>query len=118
MEHLTYVLILTITTSLGAVSTQKEYANTYNNCVEHGMAWADTQRPLHPDDSTPILRRARALLRQTRHLFQTLIPIPRPKPHRTRGSWRGTGELLSGRCPLRRTRFRYLRLTRAVGSGD
>jgi len=51
MEHLTYVLILTITTSVGAVSTQKEHANSYSDCVEHGMAWAETQRPLHPDDA-------------------------------------------------------------------
>jgi hypothetical protein len=51
MEHLSYVLILTITTSLGAVSTQKEYANSYSNCVEHGIAWADTQRPTHSDDT-------------------------------------------------------------------
>jgi hypothetical protein len=36
---------------LGAVSTQMEYANSYSNCVEHGMAWADTQRPLHPNDT-------------------------------------------------------------------
>jgi hypothetical protein len=34
MEHLACVLILTITTSFGAVSTQKEYANTYSNSVE------------------------------------------------------------------------------------
>ena len=51
MEHLTYVLILTITTSSGAVSTHKEQANSYSTCVEQGMAWAETQRPLHPDDS-------------------------------------------------------------------
>jgi hypothetical protein len=51
MEHLTYVLILTITTSVGVVSTQKEHANSYSDCVEHGMAWAERQRPLHPDDT-------------------------------------------------------------------
>jgi len=93
MEHLTYVLILTITTSLGAVSTQKEYANTYSNCVEHGMAWADTQRPLHPDDTVswdckladvephPDSPQNESAPPPDTTPVQTLVPIPKPKPH-------------------------------------
>jgi len=89
----TYVLILTITTSLGAVSTQKEYANTYSNCVEHGMAWADTQRSLHPDDTVswdckiadgephPDSPRSESAPPADTTPVQTLVPIPRPKPH-------------------------------------
>jgi len=88
----TYVLILTITTSLGADSTQKEYANTYSNCVEHGMAWAETQRPLHPDHTVswdckladgelhPDSPQSESTLPADTTPAQA-IPIPRPKPH-------------------------------------
>jgi UPF0716 family protein affecting phage T7 exclusion len=49
---MSYILVLTIITSFGGVSTQRVtgFAD-YQSCAEHAVAWADSQRPLYPADS-------------------------------------------------------------------
>jgi hypothetical protein len=45
-----YVLILSVITSYGGVTTQRQTGfASYESCAEHAVAWADPQRPLHPD---------------------------------------------------------------------
>jgi hypothetical protein len=47
-----YVLILTIVHSFGAVDVQRQDGfGTYRECVEHGVGWAESQRPLYPDST-------------------------------------------------------------------
>jgi hypothetical protein len=46
---MSYILILTIIHSFGAVDVQRQTGfATYGECVEHAVAWADSQRPLYP----------------------------------------------------------------------
>jgi len=43
-----YVLILSVITSYGGVTTQRQTGfASYESCAEHAVAWADPQRPLH-----------------------------------------------------------------------
>ena len=63
------------------------------NCVEHGMAWAETQRPLHPDDTVswdckladgephPDSPQSESAPPADTTPALTVVPIPRPKPH-------------------------------------
>jgi hypothetical protein len=45
-----YVLILSIISSFGSIDTQRQTGfSSYNECATHAVAWADTQRDLHPD---------------------------------------------------------------------
>lgn len=47
---MSYVLILTIITSYGAVATQKVHGfSSYDDCVARAVSWGDTQ-PVNPGD--------------------------------------------------------------------
>jgi hypothetical protein len=45
-----FVLIVSIITSYGAVTTQHQNGfASYRECATHAVAWAESQRSLHPD---------------------------------------------------------------------
>jgi hypothetical protein len=49
-KAMSYVLILTIISSFGSVDTQHVPGfDSYNECATHAVAWAESQRSLHPD---------------------------------------------------------------------
>jgi hypothetical protein len=50
-----YVLILTIITSFGGVTTQRQTGfDSYQACAEHAVAWAETQQALQQPDARVI----------------------------------------------------------------
>jgi hypothetical protein len=49
---MSYVLILIVISSFGAVDTQRvPRFDSYQSCAEFAVAWADSQRPLNSPDS-------------------------------------------------------------------
>jgi hypothetical protein len=47
---MSFVLILSIITSYGGVTTQRQTGfASYKDCATHAVAWAESQRSLHPD---------------------------------------------------------------------
>ena len=50
---MSYVLILTVIHSFGAVVDTQRVTGfaSYQDCAEHAVAWADSQRPLNSPDA-------------------------------------------------------------------
>jgi hypothetical protein len=49
--EMSYVLIISIISTYGAVNTQRLPGfDNYQSCASFAVDWAESQRPLHPDE--------------------------------------------------------------------